>query len=149
MNHAREIARLRQSIAMRPLRVPTRGGAAASIPAIYIVAGGQTIAEWGSPGIRKRTSALAASDLPPGTGGTAGVVTVAANPIPAGLPNGIGVAGRQADGLATFILHDSSSTLASDLVAGDVIFCSGAATFDVVVGAVTYRYAATTVVCRL
>jgi hypothetical protein len=127
------------------------GGGAASPPAIYIVAGGKTLTDWGSDGGRRITTALSAAALPPGAGGTPGsTVTISANPIPAGLPDGICVAARVYDGAAVFVLCDSSSYTLSDLIQGDVIIVGSTPTnFDVPSGGVTYRYACYPALARL
>jgi hypothetical protein len=108
---------------------------------VYVVIGGKTLADWGTDGGKRITSALSASSLPVGTGGSPGdTVIVPANPIPAGLPDGVAVAARISDGAAVFALCDSSAFVTGDLINGDVVILGESVNFDKVSGGITYRY---------
>lgn len=137
----RQIKNLKAEMSARPIRTATRGGVS-SLPALYIVAGGKVLSDWGADGGKRITSALSAASLPPGTGGSPGdTVAVPANPIPSGLPDGIAVASRVADGKSVFVLVDSTCSITSDLIQGDlVILGANPSNLDVSSGGVTYRY---------
>jgi hypothetical protein len=118
------------------------GGGDVAEPAVYIVIGGKTLADWGADGGKRKTSALTAGDLPAGTGGSPGeTVIVPATPIPPGLPDGICVGALISSGATAWILCDSTSYVASDLVQGDrVIVSTAPVVYDVSSGGVIYRY---------
>jgi hypothetical protein len=128
-------------VAARPL-IPLMGGGGAAPPALYLVIGGKPLPDWGADGGKRKTSALTAADLPAGTGGSPGdTVIVPPTPIPPGLPDGICVAALISTGESAWILCDSTSYVASDLIQGDrVVVTQALVVFDKVSGGVTYRY---------
>lgn len=143
MNQDRAIARLRQEMAMRPIRVPTRGGGSAKPIDLYQVVAGQLLSYIGRQGIAKLADIMAGSALPDPGGGVDGQITaVPAYPWPAGLPDGIGVGLRV--GTTTdyvFLLNDYRGGVGPDAVVGDIVLPSGSVDLDKVDGAKTYRYA--------
>ena len=126
-----------------PLVTPYNpGGAVASAPPLYFIAGGNLLVSGLSVGIVKRTDAVAGTELPVGTGGAPGdIVTVPANPIPANLPPGVGVGIHCITGASTFLLLDSRASYVSDLPINRRVYAAGTVNLDRVRGGITYRYA--------
>ena len=141
-----ELVRLRQEIAIRPIRVPTRGGSGglASVPTIFEITDGETITALNRIGILRVTVELDDTDLPtvtiPVSVPDGGIYVVPANPTPAGLPSGLGV-GRQI-GAETygFVLNDSRATPFWDVVQSDRVWTPTTVTIDKVQGLKTARW---------
>lgn len=135
-----EITRLRQEIALRPIRVPTRS-IVPSESHLYMVVGGNILPSGQTVGVARRTDAVAGSEMPAGTGGSSGDTLIQpAYPFPAGLPLGVGV-GQHVFTLAyAFLLIDNHTTFASDLPLGRRAFTGTTVNLDKIVGGVTYRY---------
>lgn len=123
-------------------RTPDRwvGASQSPIPEFTIL-GGNTLVAPVAPGIVYRSDTVADSELPTGSGGP-GIVIVPAWPIPAGLPNGVGVCRRVGAAEYFFVLLDSTNLalVNYDLKAGDSLFGYSQFTRDRIVGATTWRY---------
>ena len=139
-----QVARLQAELNRRPVFNASPVGIVP--PALYVILAGNTLPTWGTPGISKRTDAVAGSELPAGSGGTGIVFMPAVNPPPvSGWPLGVGV-GRNMSTLALdWLLLDINSPYNGDVQADDFTPCiSTYMMLDKVVGSVTYRYP-----CRL
>ena len=124
-------------------RIPSRfaGGSSITLP-YFTILGGNTLVAPIAAGIIYRSDTVNVSELPAGSGGT-GIVTMPAWPIPAGLPNGVGVCRQIGTANYFFVLLDSTNVAGVnyDLRVGRGMFGYANFNMDVVVGAVTYRYA--------
>ncbi len=136
----RQVAKLAQAVAARPIRTKYGGASSGALPLYFITSGtalpsGQTI------GLVRRSDAVAGSEMPAGVGGSAGDVLVqSANPIPAGLPDGVCVGQNISDLSYAFLLCDSNTSYASNLPLGRRCFVGTVINLDKVVSSVTYRY---------
>lgn len=134
-----EIDAMKQRLAMVP---STFVGEGASSSPLFQILGGNTITYLGKQGIARRTDAVAGSELPVGTGGVSGdTIIVPANPIPVGLPNGVGVALNVVTGIYSFVVLDSTTSAATpDLIRDDIIESIATLNLDKVSSGITYRY---------
>ena len=110
---------------------------------LWICQGGNTIPTLGRTGISRRSpdSVISPSELPDGAPGT-GLIIVPASPIPAGLPNGIGVIQNIA-GESAFCRIDqgfAGAFGAQDIASGEGVFVGGISNIDKVGSGVTWRY---------
>lgn len=107
-----EVTRLKQDIAIRPIRVPTRGGAAPPpvISRIYVVVGGNTVPYLGGTGIKHVNTAI--TTVPAGID----VATMT----PSTLPDGLGWGYLIDDMSYALLINDVNSFIQYDLVAQPV-----------------------------
>jgi hypothetical protein len=121
------------------LRLGRPRGGAADPASLYVVVGGNVLPGCLTQGIQKRTDAVAGSELPVGTGGP-GIVIQEPFPIPALIPNGVGVVRQVATNTYAFALLDVDSGYAEDLGMGFPVNGGVFVNLDRVDGATTYRY---------
>ena len=134
-----EVAELRERLRM----VPSTFAGASDVdrPSIYIVEGGQTLTNFATPGIVKEATTLDGTTLPPGVGGSPGdTVPVSPWPIPASLPNGVGVGRLYGTAGRAFLLLDGSAAWQEDLILNQQAWTFESVILTRVSGGINYTY---------
>ena len=139
-----KVQRLESELHRQPV-VDWFGGGNATPSYLWVVEGGNTIPASGRTGIARRSPAtvISPSELPDGAPGT-GIIVVPAWPIPALLPNGIGVISKTDTGgnisYAFYRIDLVNPYGNQDLSAGEEIYIGGSTNLDKVSGGTTWRY---------